>query len=297
MNNVADFLTQVNQREDDRYLCWLSYRKALTDMMVKALSFRPNRDVLVIGSGALDDLEIQTLKPYTKTMTFLDLDRKATEEGILRQGLPLDAFHLIQQDITRFDDVAFFEAWHKKMAEKPSYAETILFVNHMMEEVYKVSLDQVIGQTFDAIIILPIYTQLIYHEWVKILDHTHPQSWTHEELNKVSTYLLDLMVPLIDHVNKGIQACLSANGDILVASDMLEWNPKDWITFEATYPNLSEQDLTEYYLSYVNQYGMGLGDYGLWSMKDGLIHHESRFLLWPLTKERTMLVQVMHLSR
>lgn len=297
MNNVIDFLTQVNQRDVDRWQRWSGYRNTLTHYLVSVLSSRSKSDVLIIGSGSLDDLDLKAITPHTKTITFLDLDQKATEEGYMRQGFAKEAFSIIKQDITRFDDVSFFKVWNQFIKEEPNYAEAILFTNKLMEKIYEKTLDQVMDQRFDVIIVLPIFTQLIYHEWTEILKDTHPKSWTPDELSKVNTFLLDLMVPLMDHVNQGIKHCLRPSFDLLALSDMIEWNKEDWHAFVTTYPDQNEKDLTDYYLSYVNQYGMGLGDYGLWSLKEGLLHHDSHFLIWPFSHDRTMLVQFMHLKK
>ncbi len=295
--NVREYLALINQREEDRWERWSIYRQTLTDLSIKVLLEYPNADVLMIGSGALDDFDLNRLSAHTKKMSFLDLDIKATKEGIKRQGLTPEDFMVIQQDLTGFDDVDFFDSWHQFMLGEPSFAETILFIDQKVKQILDKDLSLPIQKTFDVVIICPIYTQLIYHEWIEMVDQQHLKSWSTEEILKLKAYLLDLMVPIIDDVNKAIKKWVKPAGKIIAISDIIEWSEADFISFEQMHPSLSEYELMDYYLSYVNQYGMGLGDYGLWSLREGLIEQTSRFILWPFSNERVMLVQMMVINR
>lgn len=292
-HNVADYLKIINQREVDRWQRWSTYRKTLTDLAINVLLQYPNADVLLIGSGALDDVDLKALQPHCQTLSFLDLDITATQEGIKRQGFESQDFSLIKQDITGYDDLEFFHHWQQFMAQNPSFAETILYIDDKMNQVKQYDMGQLNKRSYDVVMVCPIYTQLIYHEWIELIEHHPSKSWTQNDIIKIKEYLLDLMIPLIDQVNHRIKTWVKKDGKIMAISDLIEWNPSDFQTFKQTHPALSEQDLMEFYLSYVNQFGMGLGDYGLWSLREGLNEQLTRFVLWPFSDERIMLVQIM----
>ncbi len=295
--NVREYLAKVNQREEDRWERWSTYRQTLTDLSIKVLLEYPKREVLMIGSGAVDDFDLHRLIAHASSLSFLDLDIEATKDGIKRQGLNTNDFMMIQQDLTGFDDIDFFDSWHQFMLGEPSFVETILFIDQKMKQIQDKDSSLSMKKTFDVVIVCPIYTQLIYHEWVEMVNQQHPKSWSLDEISKLKAYVLDLMVPIIDHVNKTIKALVKQGGKVIAISDIIEWNRVDFQTFEKAHPSLSEYELMEYYLSYVNQYGMGLGDYGLWSLREGSIEQTSRFLLWPFSHERVMLVQMMMINQ
>lgn len=296
MNRVEHFLSQINQRENNRWDRWRDYRNVVTDQILKVLFNRPNAEVLIIGSGALDDLDLGRIKLQTNRLDFLDLDEKATVEGLKRQGMDIHDVHVIKTDLTRFDDVHFFESWQRMMNDEPSVTETILMIEEKMNLIYQEHFQQGLNKTYDVVILLPTYTQLIYQQWIHLIDQSHPKAWTNDAIIKMKSYVLDLMVPLIDHVNEGIHACIKKHGIMMAISDVIEFNDEDFKLIKHTYPSLSEHDLMNYYLSYLNQYGMGLGDYGLWSLKSLLNLETSGFLLWPFSDHRTMLVQYMILT-
>jgi len=297
INNVKSYLSIVNQRESDRWHAWSLYREKLTYEVVKVLSASKHRDLLIIGSGSLDDLDMNQIIPKSKIISFLDLDMDSTQNGLVRQKISSHDMIFIEQDITRFDDVEFFSQWHTFMLQNPTLEETFSFIEDQIKKVFAQHFQMNILKTYDVVVVLPIYTQLIYHEWVQLIEEHFPKSWSKEELEKMKSYILDLMVPLMNHVNEGIKACVKPSGQIIAFSDLLEWNIHDFHVFEKAHPSLSEHDFMAYYQSYLNQYGMGLGDFGLWSLKDQLHFEGSKLMLWPFSSERMMLVQMMILFK
>ncbi len=147
-NNSYD-LEETHQR-------WSDYRGRLTEKVSEHLL--QDRNLLVVGAGNLNDLNMNVLLRCTGKISLLDIDINAVKEGLVRQGLKPEDFELLEIDLTHLEDSSFFEEFKSKST--PGEYD-VLFKKWLTKElVYR--LDK-----FDNIVILPIYTQILFQQLLK----------------------------------------------------------------------------------------------------------------------------------
>ncbi|MDC0559065.1 hypothetical protein OAO42_01500, partial [Candidatus Izimaplasma bacterium] len=108
----------------------------------------------------------------------------------------------------------------------------------------------------------------------------------------IENRMLDEMVEIIDRFNVGIVNLLHTDGTMFVLSDVFQVDigSKFDLRVQAGIKNKLVMD--EIYEGYVSKFGMGLGDYGLFSLDKQLQSHVSRWMIWPFTEKVNFVIKV-----
>jgi hypothetical protein len=135
---------------DKLYQEYTDYRQLVTAHVRKII--KGGNDVLVIGAGNLNDIDISVFDE--SKVTFVDVDKTAVINGIKRQGQKVDNFNIIKGDLTGLDTTDFFSKLEASDIE--SYYDFDI----------KIELE-----SYDVIVVLPIYTQLLLPQLMSRLDY------------------------------------------------------------------------------------------------------------------------------
>jgi hypothetical protein len=113
-----------------------------------------------------------------------------------------------------------------------------------------------------------------------------------EYMTRLTEAILKFLGRLIEAMNIGILKALKPGGRCIAWSDILEYTIDD-----STYVNLdkTEEGLRRHVLDYEEQYGLGLGAYGLLQLAQGLdqtLDIQENWLIWPFDEDRHLIAKM-----
>lgn len=264
--NHKKFQTQVNQSFDlqKAFQDWKAYRKIITDYITNYL--KPGHRVLIIGAGALNDIDLSAMS--NQNLTFLDIDEESLAWGLDNQG---GQGHIVLADITGLND-----AFHAGLVSAIESDELESFLS-----AFRGAYDFSLSDTFDRIVILPIYTQLIMPQY---LPYLKSQEQAHR--------LMQFIGERIQYLHAALRQALRPEGMIIALSDVLEYERN---SEEASYL-LAHKDnpmiLENHFQQYLSYYGHGMGSYGLMELSEEMTLISQGITLWPFDDQRLFMVKM-----
>lgn len=279
MKTVLSYAKTFNQSVKDQFLAWENYRNQLSISIKKNLNHQ-QENLLIIGPGNLNDLDMKMIKPFYKQITLLDIDTSSVIEGLKNQHLDPNEFQIVEYDLTSFDELDFFPSLNHLFNSEAKLENIQSFIDDTITQM-KTKIDLPIEKFYDTIIILPIYTQLIYHQFLAYTSYAQNHHKMKFDVNKLNELMLNHMIDVIDHVNFRIQSVLKPSGHILCFSDIIQIEKHSTIYKNLENTAFNTKDIKTYYQSYVSKYGYGLGDYGLYSLSRKLLTCDEDWFIWP----------------
>lgn len=247
---------------DKLYIQYADYRKRVSERVKKMV--KSGDDVLVIGGGNLNDLDLSLLEEAQ--VTLVDVDEEALLKGIKRQGHSLEKYRVIGGDLTGLEETDFFSKLEKiGVSDIESYYHKDITIELA---------------AYDVIVVLPIYTQLLLPQLMEKYDYEALQGF------------LPLIQNRIGALNGFLRQHLKDKGQMILFSDVIEY---DNTQEEYRYLKVHQSHLMileDFYESYLNTYGYGLGSYGLYEMSQQLKVIKEDFLIWPFSEDRLMLIKI-----
>lgn len=290
MKLMEKFNNSVNNNTEKRYTKWSSYREEISNF-IKVNSKIEDGKILILGAGNLDDIDLNFLNERASMITLADIDIASINNGLSNYSFHKKNIETIRVEFTGFEKDLFFTNLHKVMLECKSFECIQKFIDKelMNKSEYKFLKDYI--KTFDLIIISPIYTQLLYHQFLHSLSILRDNGVREDLIKYAENYLLFYMPNIIDRFNSNIVELLNDDGELFALSDIFEvYVGSD---FYKKYNNdYSNENADAIYDDYVENYGIGLGDYGLLSLEDYVSPKNYKWLLWPFNDEVNMVVKV-----
>lgn len=277
------FFQQLNRSQElqVQYKHWAGYREAITAYIIEhTMDMQKTIKVVIIGAGNVNDIDLRKLVNHFQEVVLTDIDLESMTRGQERQsvkgclvkevdylGLGINQEGLYELDLN-----------HEKA-----------FDRYLDKCVKEINCGELALQTLDSdiIVVLPIYTQLFFGYIdndlkIRLNDHLISEEIYFKCLHK----LLEYMPIVIQSFNDGITSKLNENQKVIVFSDLLEDQP-DGI-YDQQY---LIQNMDQAYERYVEQYGMGLGHYGLFHLEEKLNHLDGKWFRWPFSENRVLLVK------
>ena len=296
MKTAKSYAKSFNQSIKDQYNQWKDYRNEVSSCIKKHMDHH-DEHLLIIGPGNLNDIDLNMLKSSFDHITLLDIDIQAVEQGLLLQNLDKNDFHLIEFDLTSFDELDFFPQL-KTLLETSSSIETVeSFIKKMVFNMKLIKHSPIKKQFYDTIIILPIYTQLVYHQFLGYTSFIEHHMKPSIDIKKLNEFMLNQMIEIIDHVNQLIKDGLKNTGKVFCFSDILQLDTSSQIYKDLSLSAFDKKHIQAYYDVYINQYGYGLGDYGLYSLSKQLISINLDWIIWPFHTDYHYLVKWVYLTK
>lgn len=289
MKTIKEFNQHLNSSYDKNsaYRRWSAYREKLTDFVIDGLSLASqSEDILIVGSGHLNDLDFIRLYEKANHIEFLDLDVQATEKALMSKGIPQSSYTLIDQDLVCLD---------KSLNENLEAALGGLILKNDKDSFSKLisrhSIAYNIG-TYDIIIILPVYTQILFQQLLQKC-----MSYGTGVKQDTQLFLMQEVAGLLDRINSELCSHLRPKGQIMVFSDVLEYtdNDPDFLALGESFNNQAPQKFdtlaNQVYDNYLQNYGYTLGAYGIYNMASQIKESAERFLMWEFDNRRKLLVK------
>lgn len=271
-----DFYYKLNQSHknlDNR-----EYIKITTDFMSSSLKEQTKKErLLVVGSGNLSDFNLDYFLLNFKEVHLSDIDIESIKYALKEQN---DNSRIIihQVDYIGFTESHFFDNFHD-LLKMVDYQEVKTFFIEKFKILEKYHFSSKFSQLFDVIYISPIYTQLLYRQIEVDLDGLVKLGFSREYKDQIITEILQMMIELIDNFNQEVVKLLIDEGTVFVGSDIFYLDENAFSNEIRN--NIANHDKTEkLYKGYQNQYGFGIGDYGLYSLSQKLELKKEKWVLW-----------------
>ena len=281
MLTIKYYNQQLNQSYDAKamYQRWASYRSDVTAHLISDA-----QNVLIIGAGHLNDIELRVLLENKRKITLLDIDTDAIQRGLSIQGIDPHKVKMVAKDLTDLDQDYFFERVLYLLQ-----SQDYIGLQRYFATISNQPNDLALQETFDHIIISPIYTQLLLPQYYDLAN-----AFTDlDNFSQAMEPFMMLITRVIQRVNQSMLQ-LSCKKRLTVWSDVLEYENNDDQLRQIKY-FLANQDtlsIDRLYENYLKQYGHGLGSFGLQDLQKSLYIEQEDWLLWPFNKQRTLLVKL-----
>lgn len=294
MNTIKSFNASLNQLNPHRFEQWKPYRDQLTKTIIASLNDTKD-DILIIGAGNSDDIDLEQLKDHCQKIYLSDIDDQALSHAV--QKYHLENVSLLPAE---YSGLAGHIEW-KDFVTEACHITKDKHVRLLMKTYKKLILKHTFlpnyERQFKTIIVSPIYTQLLFQQLQVNLKTLEKLNYSMYLINLIRQSFLNLMSILIDTFNKNLIKLLDENGKIIIVSDIFETkNGSDFLKEIKPIINDTPQ-MEHFYRRYQIDYGTGLGDYGLQNMSKKLTPKQSSWMIWPFTEKRMMILKTVTFTK
>jgi hypothetical protein len=250
--------------------------------------------LLVIGAGNLRDFKVETFLDLFNEIHLSDVDEQSVYKGLLDYQLSNDDKKKIEVKKLEYTGVFSDLSWDAltnklRSCVSEKEVEQVLTPLFQKMQIFDFSKDLMSG--YDAIYVSPIYTQLVMNQFISTFDFLLSVGMSEQIATYGKAFVLDQMPMIIDRFNRTIVSLLNNMGILMVASDVFE--VKKTSQWDQTISTSNNIDVTieQLYQEYLQEYGMGLGDYGLYNLDEYVEEMFKKWLIWPNTETSYYIVK------
>jgi hypothetical protein len=292
MNHIEIFNSNLNQNQNKRYERWTEYRAQIDNFLSPVLSdpsLEKNK-ALIIGCGNLDDLNLKTITGLFKKVTLTDIDLESVKKGVIQQEVSTTNLEYCRLELTGFEDSCFFDQLIQVIMECKNQSCIQKYIDDHLIQIEKYQFLK--EHSYDLILISPIYTQLIYHQLLNITQTLRELGHDQDILKWLESYMLDLMPGVIERLNKNLLTILSPKGRLVVLSDIFQSQQGTEFDLLIKKAIQSKKEMDKVYQYYLDKYGYGLGDFGLYHLDELMRTINYRWIIWPFDLDVSMVVKI-----
>lgn len=287
------------------YSTYESYRKKVTDKVIDLIKREKITSLCFFGVGNGCDMDYFKIMNQDVVMTLTDIDRKAMERAIHFVGIEPDEVRLAAFDYLGncSDLISGLAKRLEKLDQEDGglmayHASIDQFYKGIMKKIENMDYRAYIQEDQELVILLPIYTQILFVELVSKLSHI-------KRFGDIQDVLLQHMIGVIDRFNYSLVKVIKPEGYLFVLSDIVEIHSEDEL-FGKYRREVGEQvnsgqdimqsdsisqEVKKRIEDYENQYGLGLGSYGLLNLEEYMAKSEEDYYFWQFDEKRAFLVK------
>jgi hypothetical protein len=296
MDKIKTFYRSLNVTR--QYQKQYQHFKDLNTMdLSKLIEAHHVQSFCMIGAGNLEDFHIKPVFSLLSRVLLTDIDKKSVDDAVEKADVAHSNLQIKQVEYTGVQQTKLLDSFELELSQRKSVIEVEQFINQMITKLNKTSfLDDEKGK-FDLVYISPIYTQLLFYPLTMVLDEMIRKGFSKALGEQAKSSLLQGMVAILSHFNQTIQSLIKNQGLLVVLSDVFELKHTDEM-FQTIEKNIDDFDKIErIYQDYVNSYGMGLGDYGLYDVSSHMKTVSSEWIVWPKNNSESYIVKRLVLSK
>lgn len=286
MNNIEFFQNRLNNSDKNRYINWSKYREILTNYIIHLIKDDKTIKSLIIGSGNSDDINLTQIEKHTENLVISDIDLQALEKSFRKYKLNNKKSEIKKSDYTGLDDSKYWSNFVKNVITLSTEEEISKYLDNLRWEIkgYKF----LNNEAYDLIIVSPIYTQLFLSQSFIYLDILDNLNFPLNLINFIKEEIMKISSLVIQVFNQNIINLMNNNSKLIVISDIFEANYDS--DFYKKIDSLNNLDII--LKKYQNNYGIGLGDFGLLNLNEILSIKSTKWFEWPFNKQKCFFVKV-----
>jgi hypothetical protein len=298
MKLIEEFNLRLNSENQNRYYDWRNYRHEVTSVVEEVVSsMQHKKRVVIVGTGGLNDLDVDLLLSTFEEVVFSDIDLSNVKEGLIRQNITRKNYKLIRTDYTGFEKEAFFETFISLIRSGAAEDRVTQYIEKVFEQVDNYKFLKEYEKSVDLVIVLPIYTQLVFYQFNTIIHSLINEGYNEMFLRSLPERFLSLLPRLFNSFNLSIDQLLNEHGELIVCSDFFEDHPESTFIKNIQRSIQNQTEVDKFYENYHSEYGFGLGDYGYQYFLDKFVTVFTKWLIWPFNNNRSMVVKVGHFKK
>jgi len=296
MSEIRYFNSQLNNSFKKRSSTKVNFRDQvdvfLKSSMIKSSNFR---QALIIGAGKMDDFSLAFFIKYMDKVVISDVDIETTKKAVDALKLKKSERQKIvlrEIEYTGFQFGGFFIEFSRDVLKLKTHDEIDSFINGKLEPIKKYQfLEYDVGK-YDFIYISPIYTQLVYNQLMMECSLIRQSGYPEHLIKYIEQVMLEEMIGVIDRFNDNVVRLMSDKARLFVLSDVFEVNVGSDFDLRIMSGIKNKEVMDKIYQSYSKQYGMGLGDYGLYNLDEKMEENLTKWLVWPFKEETNLIVKL-----
>jgi len=291
MSKVKDFNIILNNSASRSFGLWSDYRFNLTEYIIsQSTKIKEKYDsCLLIGCGSSNDIDLHKILKVAGKITLSDIDESAIKEAIKTYNLQKNSIDVEVVDYTGINSSNLFNDFVSlSLKNTPEMMSKIIDQLFKTIENYRF-LEKNMGK-YDLVVISPIYTQLLYSQFRMDLGVLSDLNYPSKSIEYLESKFLEKMPDLLKRFNQNLIDLANVKATVVCVSDIFEFavgtDEHKKIIELATIEN----GINDYHLNYRNQYGYGLGDYGIADLSSYLDVLDSKWFFWNFDEKRLLLV-------
>jgi len=292
---TIDFYRQMNEeRDDQRWHAWASHRMEINELVRKTITeeMQPAQ-IIVLGAGNCDDLDLRFLQTTCKTITLVDNDGDALEKAIARYA-DIDLagqIRLIKHiDFTTLDWMDFYRRFVSMLACRTDANEVLVFLQQCSLKIRDHELLASIKNQFSVVISSAVYTQIFYIHALSLLA-PYAEQYSKRDVRLIIEGLIHLRNQVILKYNDLLLSLVSKNGKIIVWTDFVKLDSTMDFVKETIYDLRTDADRSSYLFKIMWKYGKDAAFLGLQDLLKKLGDEETWYScwIWPYDKKNQYL--------
>lgn len=253
------------------------------------------RSVCIIGSGKMEDFSLSFFVKRFEEVFLTDIDTDTVQKAVNDYHFTKKEKNQItikQVEYTGFEEDLFFDDFKERIVNARTFEKIDQILDNKLENIKQFTFMEEYKNRFDFIYVSPIYTQLIYNQVLRECSILRESGYPEHLIKYIENRMLDEMIGIIDRFNKNIISLLEEKGTLFVLSDVFQVDIGSKFDLRVQAGIKSRHVMDEIYEGYISKFGMGLGDYGLFSLDREMKSLVSRWMIWPFTEKVNFVIKV-----
>jgi hypothetical protein len=289
MKLIEQFNHRLNQSSEVIKNQDVSFRNQVDktlEIIIQSMSNKEN--ACIIGAGQCRDFSLPIFIDLFNYTLLTDIDEKTVLEMVDTSS----RLQFKQVEYTGFDSYRFFQDFKEQMNSSKDILQIEQNINEKLEAIKQYTFLQEHFGLMDLVYVSPIYSQLVYQQILQECNLLRLSGFPEENIRHIESLMLDKMINVIDQFNNNIVSLLKDEGHLIVLSDIFELEHGSMFHKRIANEINNIEMMNSIHKEYVGQYGMGLGDYGLYNLDKKMHEINSKWLLWTFTEKRSYAVKL-----
>ncbi|MCF7926745.1 MAG: hypothetical protein K9L74_04150 [Candidatus Izimaplasma sp.] len=256
-------------------------------------TLKNKQNACVLGAGKMQEFSLSFLLSNFKRVYVTDVDYNTIKEVTTTMDLTTQQqqrLKLKRVEYTGFEQANFFTDFQTELKNRQTYTEIDAFLNKKLHQIKDYHFLPNI--TCDFVYVSLLYTQLVYYQLLEECAKLRTQNYPEHLLKYIEETMLDKMILIIQQFNKNVLDLVNNDGILFVISDILEIDNTSKFSRRIKNAITHKEIMDSIYQEYQDEYGMGLGDFGLYDLDQTLETRLEKWLLWPVSNEKNYVVKL-----
>jgi len=288
MKSSTSFYRLLNQSiEPIDNQTYIEQTSMLMDAVLRTKSTK--KTILILGAGNMHDMKLDFFLRNFEQVVLTDIDVVSIKEQ-LKDAQYSSQIDIREIDYLGLDKSSFIDGLGEELLSTNTVKKLEEIIDRRITKLLSYHFSTNFDQLFDVIYVSPIYTQLLYRQVEQYIGSLSELGLPKEFQEYTLATLLQQMMKVIDHFNQEVFQLLRTDGIMFVASDIFLLQ-NDTFSLRVKHSIKSYDVMEEILENYQKTYGMGLGDYGLYSITKLLKVLRSKWFIWFQSKHQTYAVK------
>jgi hypothetical protein len=288
MKSSTSFYRLLNQSiEPIDNQTYIEQTSMLMDAVLRTKSTK--KTILILGAGNMHDMKLDFFLRNFEQVVLTDIDVVSIKEQ-LKDAQYSSKIDIREIDYLGLDKSSFIDGLGEELLSTNTVKKLEEIIDRRITKLLSYHFSTNFDQVFDVIYVSPIYTQLLYRQVEQYIGSLSELGLLKEFQEYTLATLLQQMMKVIDHFNQEVYQLLRTDGIMFVASDIFLLQ-NDTFSLRVKHSIKSYDVMEEILEDYQKTYGMGLGDYGLYSITKLLKVLRSKWFIWFQSKHQTYAVK------